>query len=287
MSDKITSPAKINLRLDIVGRDPSSGYHFLAMVLAPVTLADEIVIEDADRLTVRVENCPEAIPQERNIVYRMIRAIEEEIGRKIPPLAVTIRKEVPTGGGMGGGSSNGAAILRYLDRRFSLSLGIERMTRIAASIGSDIPFFLHGKPAIVAGFGEQVTPVKIVSFPFRLLLVHPGFSVDTRSAYVLWDKKMLTKRAPTDTNLARVSSLGSLTEWKDFLRNDFESVIFDEYPAIATLACRLSDEGAEKTLLTGSGSTVVGFFTDASRRERAFEHLKNDYRFVRKAEIVG
>ncbi len=285
MKELLSSPAKINLRLDIVGRDPASGYHSLEMVLAPVTLADEIVVEDADRLTVRVENCSETIPQERNIVYRMIRAVEAEIGQELPPLAVTIRKEVPTGGGMGGGSSNGAAILRYLDRRFSLSLGIERMTRIAASIGSDIPFFLYGTPAIVSGFGERVTPVKMASFPFLLLLVHPGFPVDTKAAYALWDKKMLTKRAPTATNLARVSALCSLTEWNDFLRNDFESVVFDEYPAIAALARRLCEAGAERSLLTGSGSTVVGFFTDTTRRERAFERLRSDYRFVRKAEI--
>ncbi len=286
MKENLLSPAKINLRLDIIGRDPATGYHFLEMVLAPVTLADEIIIEDADRLTVRVENCEESIPQERNIVYRMIRAVEAEIGRSLPPLAVTIRKDVPTGGGMGGGSSNGAVMLRYLDRRFSLSLGLDRMTRIAASIGSDVPFFLYGVPAVVSGFGERVTPVRIADFPFHLLLVHPGFPVDTRAAYALWDKKMLTKRAPTATKLGRVSALSSLTEWKDFLRNDFESVVYGEYPAIALLARRLCDEGAEKSLLTGSGSTVVGFFTDAERCDRAYARLRGDYRFVRKAEII-
>ncbi len=287
MRERLFSPAKINLRLDIVGADPGSGYHFLEMVLAPVTVGDELLVEDAERLTVTVENCPEPIPMERNIVYRVIRAVETEIGAELPPLAVTIRKEVPTGGGMGGGSSNGAAILRYLDQRFGLCLGSERMTRIAAAIGSDIPFFLAGSPALVSGFGEQVTPIRFAAFPFSLLLVHPGFPVDTKAAYALWDKKMLTKRGPTDTNLARVSALRSLTEWIDFMRNDFEAVVFDEYPAVAQMAHRLCEAGAEKSLLTGSGATVVGFFADERRYEAAYQRLRGDYRFVKKAEIIG
>ena len=287
MKERLSAPAKVNLRLDIVGRDPASGHHHLEMVLAPVTLADEMMVEESDRLTVVTENCPEPIPQERNIVHRIVRAVEAEIGHELPPLAVTIRKEIPTGGGMGGGSSDGATILRYLDERYALCLGMERMTRIAARVGSDIPFFLHRSPAVVSGFGDRVAPFRMAAFPFSLLLVHPGFPVDTKAAYALWDRKMLTKRAPTGTNTARVSAFRSLAEWRDFMRNDFEAPLFEEYPALAALARRLAEEGADRSLMTGSGSTVVGFFADAERRERASGRLREEYGFVRKAEIVG
>jgi len=287
MKEHIFSPAKINLRLDIVGRDTASGYHYLEMILAPVTLGDKITIEESTHLSVSVENCREIIPQERNIVYRVIRAVESEIGYELPPLAVTICKEIPTGGGMGGGSSNGATVLSWLDSHFNLRLGMDRMTRIAASVGSDIPFFLFGTPAVVSGFGERVQPFRISSFPFHLLIVHPGFPIETAVAYALWDRKMLTKRDPTDTNLARVRRLSSLTEWIDFMRNDFEAVLFEEYPILREVVSRLCREGSDKVLMTGSGSAIVGFFGSLAQRNRAYERLRHDYGFVRKTEIIG
>jgi len=286
MKETVASPAKINLRLDIVGRDPATGYHFLEMLLVPITLADEITVEDADRLEVVTANCPEHIPSEKNIVHRIIRAIETDIGRTLPPLRITIRKETPTGAGMGGGSSNGAAVLDHLDSRFDLGLGLERKCAIASRVGSDIPFFIHHSPAIVTGFGEQVRPFRIVAFPFSVLVVHPGFPVDTKGAYALWDKKMLTKQCPVTTTIDRAFSLGSLTEWLDFIRNDFEIPVFGEYPALVVLRDRIAACGAVKTFMTGSGSTMVGLFTDEERREAAFRRLSAEYGFVRKVRLL-
>ncbi len=286
MKESFASPAKINLRLDITGRDPATGYHFLEMVLAPISLADEITAEDADRLEVVTANCAEHIPSEKNIVHRIVRAVEAEIGRELPPLRITIRKETPTGAGMGGGSSNAAAVLDHLDRRFGLGLGIDRKCAIAAPVGSDIPFFLHHSPAIVAGFGERVRPFRIAAFPFSLLVVHPGFPVDTKGAYALWDKKMLTKVRPVTTTTDRAFSLGSLTEWLDFIRNDFEIPVFGEYPALMVLRDRIAAYGAAGAFMTGSGSTMVGLFTDEERRETAFRRLSGEYGFVRKVRLL-
>ncbi|HOW51459.1 MAG TPA: 4-(cytidine 5'-diphospho)-2-C-methyl-D-erythritol kinase [bacterium] len=286
MKETLFSPAKINLRLDIVGRDPATGYHFLEMVLAPITLSDEITIEEAERLEVVTANCAEHIPSEKNIVHRIIRAVEAEIGRELPPLRVTIRKETPTGAGMGGGSGNGATMLDHLDHRFALGLGLERKCAIATRIGSDIPFFLHHSPALVKGFGEQVYPFHIVAFPFSVLLVHPGFPVETKGAYALWDKKMLTKEHPVTTTIDRVFSLGSLTEWLDFIRNDFEIPVFGEHPALTVLRDRITACGALKAFMTGSGSTMVGLFTDDERREAAFRRLSAEYGFVRKVSVL-
>lgn len=286
MKETFPSPAKINLRLDIVGRDPVTGYHFLEMVLAPISLADSISVENAERTEVITENCAEHIPTEKNIVFRVIKAIEADIGRPLPPVRVTIRKETPTGAGMGGGSGNGAAVLDYLDRRFELGLGLVRKCAIVARIGSDIPFFLHHSPAFVSGFGEQVHPFRIAVFPFRVLVVHPGFPVDTKGAYALWDKKMLTKERPVTTTTDRVFSPGSLTEWLDFIRNDFEIPVFGEYPALAVLRDRIVACGAVKAFMTGSGSTMVGLFTGEERREAAFRRLSAEYGFVRKVSVL-
>ncbi len=286
MKETFPSPAKINLRLDIVGRDAATGYHFLEMVLVPIDLADQITVEETDHTEVVTENCAEHIPSEKNIVYRIVRAVETDIGRELPPLRISIRKETPTGAGMGGGSSNGAAVLDHIDRRFDLGLGLERKCAIASRIGSDIPFFLHHSAAVVSGFGERVRPFRIAAFPFRLLLVHPGFPVDTKGAYALWDKKMLTKQRPVTTTIDRVFSLGSLTEWMDFIRNDFEIPVFEEYPALAVLRDRIAACGAVRAFMTGSGSTMVGLFTDEERRESAFRRLSGEYGFVRKVGVL-
>lgn len=286
MKETFHSPAKINLRLDIVGRDAATGYHFLEMVLAPVSLADEITVEAADRTEVITENCSEVIPSEKNIVHRIIRAVEEAIGTSLPPLKVTIRKDIPTGAGMGGGSGNGAAMLEYLDRRFALRLGPERLTAIGARVGSDIPFFLAHSPAMVTGFGEKVAPVRFAAFPFPTLVVHPGFPVDTRQAYGLWDKKMLTKRGPVDTNIARVSVLCSLTEWVDFIRNDLEGPVLEAYPALRVVRRRLTEEGAARVFMTGSGSAMVALFADEAACGAAARRLAGEYPFVRKVKVL-
>ncbi|HNT28137.1 MAG TPA: 4-(cytidine 5'-diphospho)-2-C-methyl-D-erythritol kinase [bacterium] len=286
MKDTFRSPAKINLRLDIVGRDETTGYHFLEMVLAPVSLSDEITVEDADRTTIITEGCAERIPSEKNIVHRVIRAVEEAVGAPLPPLKVTIRKNIPTGAGMGGGSGNGAAMLEYLDRRFTLHLGPERLMTIGARIGSDIPFFLARSPAVVTGFGEKVAPVRLTAFPFPTLVVHPGFPVDTRQAYGLWDKKMLTKRGPVDTNIARVSVLRSLTEWVDFIRNDLEAPVLEAYPALQVVRRRLTEEGAARVFMTGSGSAMVALFADDTACGAAERCLAGEYPFVRKVKVL-
>jgi 4-diphosphocytidyl-2-C-methyl-D-erythritol kinase len=274
---KIRAPAKINLFLRVLGRR-RDGYHLLDTLMVPVSLYDDIEIrrlpaksqESANsRITIACDD-PAVPPGEENLAYRAAQLLLERVDRRTS-VHINIRKRIPLGAGLGGGSTDAAATLLALNRLFKLNLSAARLESLALRLGADVPFFIRARPARAYGIGERLRPVRGLEH-FWLVILYPGFPVATGSVYKKLSKK-LTKPTPGNsipTFLKRFDRLG------DLLVNDLESVTLESYPKIRTLKEKLLREGAAGGLMSGSGSSVFGVFGSKGLAQRAFDHLRNE-----------
>jgi len=248
--------AKINLGLRITGKR-NDGFHNIETLFYPVGLCDalEIVVSDTpsrmgkDILTVTGYKLP-VIP-EQNIVLRAVARLRESV--PVPPLKIHLHKNIPVGAGLGGGSSDAAYTLGAAKRIFDLSLGTDELKVIAATLGSDCPFFIESQPALASGRGEILTPAGNILDGFYALLLDPGISISTKEAY--------DDCVPAVPEMSLATLIKSpLSEWKDLIINDFEKTIFARYPQIRNIKEALYDSGAVYSSMSGSGSTVYGIF---------------------------
>jgi 4-diphosphocytidyl-2-C-methyl-D-erythritol kinase len=280
------TPAKINLFLKITGVDPQSGLHFLETLMSPIDFFDEMTISRSDILKINTVGSNETIKQENNIIYKMYSAIEKKLNITLPKYSILLKKNVPAGAGLGGGSSNGATILKFLNNDCNLGLTMPQMIDIASEVGSDIPFFLYESPAMVYGTGNIIKPVKISNKDYFLLLVYPGISVNTGLAYHLYDKKNLTKQRCMDINPVRKSGLCSLNNWASEIVNDFEETVFEHWSGIRDMKNLLESFGAAKVFMSGSGSSLVALFSDNISRTEAETKLSDTGNVVKKIELL-
>lgn len=252
---RLSAHAKINLRLVVLARE-TSGYHQIETIFCRIGLADEVVIEPrtSPGLTLDVQGA-ELGPAQNNLVMRAARAWFDEAGVQ-PSHAITLHKRIPAGAGLGGGSSDAVATLRGLDRTHENALGKERLLRIAASLGSDVPFFMADAPLALAwGRGERMLAH---SGPGAApaVVVMPAASVSTAQAYAsLGDR--LGEAGPALIDAAALDTWDTLA---NVACNDFERAVLPEIPALTPVLALLRSHGARIAQLTGSGSAVFGIF---------------------------
>jgi len=249
-------PAKINLGLHIVGRWPN-GYHLLESLLIPYpALYDDLevqVLSGTDRIALRMTG--EVPPDgETNYIEMAYQRLQKAIGRPLPALSVRLHKRIPVSAGLGGGSSNAGVFLRLFHQLFPEYLGFEQLVEVAASIGSDVPFFLYGQPMFVTGIGTNLTPYTIDLNDYEIYLVTPPVPCSTRYVY----------RGLSPANWSRTSIQPILREppstWRDRLRNDLEAVSFSIYPTLLVYKAALYEAGAIYASMNGSGSSLYGFW---------------------------
>jgi 4-diphosphocytidyl-2-C-methyl-D-erythritol kinase len=263
----LPSFAKINLFLRVLGRR-ADGYHELNTVFQTISLHDELTF--TARSDARLELVCDApgIPcDETNLVHRAGVALRERygVGRGA---SMELRKKIPAGAGLGGGSSNAAVALIGLARLWKIETERQTLAEIGASLGADVPFFLTGGTALGTGRGTDIHPLKDLP-PQPLLLITPDIEVSTAEAYKALHAPALTKPlSPVNLTVSRVqaeisSSLHAL------LKNDFERVVYRLYPDIEQARSSLVAAGAKRALLSGSGSSVYGLFDSLTERERA------------------
>ncbi len=247
-------PAKINLGLYVIEKRPD-GYHNLETVFYPVPLCD--TLETAPLLH---SNAPYAFQQvglhiegtaEDNLVVRVYLSMKEEFG--LPALDIYLDKHIPTGAGLGGGSSDAAHMMKQLNEQFGLGLGTKDMERRLSAFGADCPFFVCERPVLATGIGDRFTPVSLTLKGWTLVLVKPAIHVSTREAY-----GGIVPQRP-DTNLADAIAR-PVEEWRDTLHNDFERNVFAAHPEIGAIKATLYDCGATYAAMSGSGSAVFGLF---------------------------
>jgi 4-diphosphocytidyl-2-C-methyl-D-erythritol kinase len=242
--------AKINLGLRVVSKRPD-GYHNITSFLYPIPLYDVLEFLPAECYSLDVYGHQFSENETSNLVTNAWSLCHKAYG--IPPVAVKLLKRIPPGSGLGGGSADAAFMLRALNDYFHLELNEKALMNYAAEIGSDCIFFVSNRPAMVLGRGEQVTPVSDRLKDNWLLLVFPGFPVDTAQAY-----ESITA-GHYGEDVSRIYS-GQINQWKENLVNDFESFVFQKHPELNELKNVLYAAGAFYASLTGSGSAVYGLF---------------------------
>lgn len=244
--------AKINLGLRVTERR-ADGYHSIETLFLPIDFCDilEIIPNKSGNADITVTGLvPEGDPQD-NLCMKAWEMLHTE--NNIPGVAIYLHKQIPSGAGLGGGSSNAAITLKMLNELFHLSLSSDTLEKYALRLGSDCPFFLHNRPMIARGRGEILTPVILSLHGYYLALVVPPVHVSTRLAYAGVVPKQPEKP------IEEILRLG-VENWKGLLINDFEETVFRKFPLLADIKQKLYDAGAIYASMSGSGSSIYGIF---------------------------
>lgn len=282
-SQRLRAFAKINLGLKILGQRPD-GFHEIRTVFQTVTLHDRLEVALSKRGTgISLECDDPSIPAGRdNLVYRACE-VWRSARKHRGGIRVKLTKRIPAGSGLGGASSDAAATLLALERLTGEPMEAAERARLAAELGSDVPFFLFGGRAFASGRGEEIFPLD--DLPRRhCLIVFPGFSISTAWAYGDAGRH-LARRLTKRREVPKIDVLGArplfpLQEWGP-AENDFERVVFARWPELARLKRQLIRAGAETASLTGSGSAVYALFQSAQKMARASEVIPRGWQSFR------
>ena len=256
---KVFPCAKINLGLYVTERR-SDGYHNLETVFLPIPLCDELSIEEAQDDEFQLGGIPLEGDATDNLVIRALKLLRDE-GHSVPPLCIRLVKNIPSGAGLGGGSSDATATLVTVNQMFHLGLSDTQLERLAARLGADCPFFVYSQPVLATGIGDifHAIPDPLPE-SLHLLLVKPDEGVSTREAY----QGIKPKKPQYDLRWALQQPIG---EWQNIIANDFEQSVFPLHPVIRDIKEMLLAEGAVYAAMSGSGSAVFGLFQDQPRAE--------------------
>jgi 4-diphosphocytidyl-2-C-methyl-D-erythritol kinase len=259
---QIACPPKVNLYLRIV-RKREDGFHELETVFQSVDGGDVLTAEPAERFSLECDQLDLSTGDD-NLVVRAARLLQREAAREDLGAKLHLAKRVPMGAGMGGGSVDAAATLVMLNEMWGLNVPASRLAELAAELGSDVPFFLHGGTALGGGRGERLEALPTP--PLWLVLVRPDVAVNTGWAYGRWRAEACG--GPTGAEFGRALAGGDPASIACFLRNDLEPGVIAEVPQIAAARNWLLESGALGARMTGSGSVVFGV---ALNREHARE----------------
>jgi len=275
-SISLKSYAKVNIGLQIRNRR-DDGYHNIHTVFQELDLYDEILIAKTAGQTKLSINDPNIPTDKRNTcmkAYAELKTVYSEIGN----VSINIVKNIPSRGGLGGGSGNAAAVLKGLSSLYNINITDSDLEEIGIKIGADVPFFIKGGTQIGDGIGEKLTEVE-KSISGHYLLILPNFNVSTAWAYEAF-KKYLEEDIDRP-NFAHFLESNNLSE--TIFDNDFERIVIPAYPKIGEIKKRLKQAGAKYASLSGSGSTVFGIFNDeASARKAEIKFRKQYHTFLTK-----
>jgi len=268
---EIFSPAKINLFLHVTGKRPD-GYHNLFMLMCCITLYDTISMTfGVEKISVSCTD-PDVPQDETNLAHRAASLFFKTLN-KYEGVKISIEKKIPTAAGLGGGSSNAAAVLDGLNRHYGYPFSRDALMSMGLSLGADVPFFIFRKPAIATGIGEQLEVYEGLK-PFEILLVFPGFGVSTEDVY----KKFQFRIDKMQKKIIEPSIKDNDFD-AAFMCNDLEAVTVSKYPDIKRIKNLLLNQGAEGALMSGSGPSVFGLFSDPECAEKAKQALSSNSRW--------
>jgi 4-diphosphocytidyl-2-C-methyl-D-erythritol kinase len=251
-----TAHAKINLGLRIVGRRPD-GYHEIETIFHRIGLADSLTFAPAEDVSVSADH-PDVPGGEQNICYAAAVKLRAHLGN-VPGVKIGITKVIPVGAGLGGGSSDAATVLRELPRFWGRSVDAHALQTIALDLGSDVPYFLGHQSALARGRGEVLEYFNL-DIPYSILLCSPPIHISTAWAYQ--QARPSAHTAIADFREIVTTRMHDPKSLRDGLKNDFEPVVFRTYPDVKAIKQEMIDRGATYASMSGSGSSVFGFFSD-------------------------
>lgn len=253
----ITYPnAKINLGLNITEKRPD-GYHNLETVFYPIPLQDALEVKPLDgenEYLLKIAGTQITGEPEDNLVIKAYRLLKQDYPH-LPSIDIHMFKHIPTGAGLGGGSSDAAFMLKLLNEKFSLHISVSRLEEYAARLGADCAFFIQNKPVFASGIGNIFEPIELSLKGYYLVLVKPDIFVSTKEAYAL------VKPQKPQLSLKDIIHK-PIEEWKNTMVNDFEKSVFHKFPEIAAIKDKLYDMGAIYASMSGSGASVFGLFKE-------------------------
>jgi 4-diphosphocytidyl-2-C-methyl-D-erythritol kinase len=264
----LRAPAKVNLRLDVLGKRPD-GYHEIRTWMYPISLADELHIKKVDTATITISCTHPDLPGiEENVAYRAAALFLKEHVLS-GGVQIEIIKHIPLAAGLGGGSSDAAAVLKGMNILWEKNLPPQELMEMGAQIGADIPFFLIGKGAIMGGRGERVVK-PLPPLTLWMLLVNPGRPLSTKEVYEQGKWGLTKNRGEHKISMPPQD----LEKMGTFLHNDLEGPALELMPTIGYIKERMLEVGARGVLMTGSGPTVFGLFAKEVEAQRAAQDLK-------------
>ena len=276
---KVQARAKINLALDVVER-MDNGYHSLDMIMAPISICDEIEIEIGicDEVTCEGMKLPE-----NNTVSKMVQVLKE-LYHLSSNYKISIKKHIPAQAGLGGGSTDAAAVCKAILQMEGIEETEENLYEITKQVGADVPFCIHDKWARVKGIGEKIIPIES-DWQFNIIVVKPDFGISTANAFSKWKESR-----PFHPDVELVES--SIREKNmdllyQTMANALEPIAFEIEPELNQVKMDMEDAGLVRILMSGSGSSMLGFSVDEDVIQSAYERLKEKYSFVEIVRVGG
>jgi 4-diphosphocytidyl-2-C-methyl-D-erythritol kinase len=267
----LSTPAKINWFLRVTGKR-NDGYHDIHSIMHYISLYDQLTFGNAD--SIEVSGNLDIAPEE-NLVYKAAHHLRNHTGVQ-SGARIVLKKNIPVGAGLGGGSSDAACALLGLNYLWNLSLSIKELHKLAEGIGSDVPFFFHGPCALIEGRGEKVHHIRDFDISHTLLLVKPDFSVSTKWAYSHYDElsaNKLTKKTVDIKLFCQALINQDSTILRNLIENDLEKVVCTQHPVISRIKKVMLRENALASTMSGSGPTVFGIFKNRTEAEKAAQHM--------------
>lgn len=273
----IKAPAKVNLTLDVTGKRPN-GYHDLKMIMQTISVFDEIKLSltEEEKIDLHMnKELPDKIPAEKNLVYKAAALMKEKFDIK-GGFDIELQKNIPAAAGLAGGSSDCAATLIAVNEVCELGLTTQELCDIGVKLGADVPFCIRKGTMLSEGIGEILTPLT----PFKdvwVVLVKPDISVSTAYVYTHLDLPNLKYHPDTDKAIECIDN-GDIAGLSNVLSNVLETVTVPEYPVLTEIKEFLVQNGAEGSLMSGSGPTVFGIFKNKEDARRAYDKAGEKYR---------
>ncbi|MEE8340816.1 MAG: 4-(cytidine 5'-diphospho)-2-C-methyl-D-erythritol kinase [Candidatus Neomarinimicrobiota bacterium] len=268
-SIKLKAHAKVNIGLQ-VKYQRKDGYHNIHTIFQELELHDQILLKKKRDWSIKINDTK--IPTDRsNICIQAYMAVKKQFP-KIVGISITLNKHIPSGAGLGGGSSDAAAVLKGLRELYDLPLDNSELSKIATKIGADIPFFILGGTQIGNGIGDVLSPINKPVKGFYLLVM-PDIFISTAWAYKALKKHLkLDIDRPNFANFLEGNSLSNT-----IFDNDFERIVIPTYPKIGKIKDGLLETGASYASLSGSGSTVFGIYDEEAKAKQAESHFQKQY----------
>lgn len=249
---------KINIGLYITGRR-EDGYHNLETIFYPVPLKDALeAVPAKNETSLHLSGKTVSGSTGNNLVWKAYQLLQERYPDKVPDLDIYLHKVIPMGAGMGGGSADGAFMLKLLNDYADLQLSQEQLAAFALLLGSDCPFFIYNTPQFAQGRGEILEPVTIDLSGYTIQIICPEVHISTAKAF-----SMLSPR-PATFYLKDIVSL-PVSKWKEKISNDFEQPVFKEHPELERIKRQLYEQGAVYASMSGSGSAIYGIFPKGNK----------------------
>jgi len=270
----LRAPAKINLYLDVLFKR-KDGYHQIESVIQSITLYDILCFEKIKK-GIQVLSCHPDFPgKEDNLIYKAAQLFFK-LTRLSPGVRITLKKKIPIGGGLGGGSTDAAATLLGLNYLFATQIPTSQLMSHSVKLGTDVPFCIRGGTALLRGKGEKIYPLPFIKEGW-IVLVYPGISVSTSWAYSRIDSRLTGKNLDAKLDIERLKeriTSRQLLGMEDLLYNKLEEVVIERFPLIGEIKHQMEKTGARGVLMSGSGSTVFALVEDLKSGKKLARYLQ-------------